>query len=169
MVVSWKSSSRPGNPFVADLLSWLEGTSLATWTRESPSLWAYPTILTLHTVGLGIVVGLGAAIDLRLLGVARRVPLPALLPVFRLIAGGFVINATSGILLLMADATTKGRQPVLYIKLGLIALAMLVTLRARRLMQSAGSEPSTHGRAVAVSSLVLWVGAIAAGRLMAYL
>lgn len=158
---------------MTDLLVWLEGTALATWTRESPSLWAYPTILTLHTVGLGIVVGLAAAIDLRLLGVARRVPLPALAPAFTLITLGFVLNAATGVLLLIADATTKTRQPVLYIKLGLIGLAVRETLRARRLLRSddprLGSEPSPRARAIAVSSLVLWTGAIAAGRLMAYL
>ena len=31
------------------MLPWLEATALATWVRESPSLWAYPTVLTLHT------------------------------------------------------------------------------------------------------------------------
>jgi hypothetical protein len=158
---------------VADLLVWLEGTALATWTRESPSLWAYPTILTLHTVGLGIVVGLGAAIDLRLLGVARRVPLPSLTPAFTLIAWGLVLNAGTGLLLLIADATTKTRQPILYIKLGLIGLAVRETLRARRLMRSddarLGTEASPRARTIAVSSLVLWAGAITAGRLMAYL
>lgn len=158
---------------MTELLVWLEGTTLATWTRESPSLWAYPTILTLHTVGLGIVVGLAAAVDLRLLGVARRVPLPALAPAFTLITFGFVLNATTGVLLLIADATTKTRQPILYVKLGLIGLAVRETVRARRLLRSddprLGTEPSPRARTIAVSSLVLWAGAIAAGRLMAYL
>lgn len=158
---------------MTDLLVWLEATALATWTRESPSLWAYPTILTLHTVGLGIVVGLAAAIDLRLLGVARRVPLPALAPAFSLIAAGFLLNAATGVLLLIADATAKSRQPILYVKLGLIGLAVRETLRARRVLRSddprLGTEPSPRARTIAVRSLVLWAGAIAAGRLMAYL
>lgn len=156
-----------------DLLAWLEGTRLATWTRESPSLWAYPTVLTLHTVGLAIVVGVSAAIDLRLLGVARRVPLATLVPAFRLIAWGFLINATTGLLLLVADATTKARQPVLYVKLGLIALALWCTDWLRREMRGdpshGGASASPRTSVVAAVSLVLWAGAIAAGRLMAYL
>ena len=43
---------------MTDLLASIEGSALAVWTRESTSIWAYPTILTLHTFGLAIVVGL---------------------------------------------------------------------------------------------------------------
>src|SRR3954471_15794419 len=99
------------------MTAWLEGTVLATWVRQSPSLWAYPTVLTLHTVGLGIVVGASVIIDLRLLGWAPRIRLGTLAPLFRLIAWGFVINALTGVLLFIADATTKSRQTVFYVKL----------------------------------------------------
>lgn len=156
-----------------DLLAWLEATRLATWTRESPSIWAYPTVLTLHTVGLAIVVGVNAAIDLRLLGVAPRVPLATLTPAFRLIAWGFLLNAVTGLLLLIADATMKMRQPVLYVKLVLIALGLWCTLLARRAMRedraSTTSPVSPRAAAIAMASLLLWAGAITAGRLMAYL
>lgn len=153
-----------------DLLTWLEGTRLATWTRESPSLWAYPTVLTLHTVGLAIVVGVNAVIDLRLLGVARRVPLPALVPAFQLIAWGFLLNAATGLLLLIADATMKLRQPVLYVKLALIASALACTALARReLRRQDGAPLSRRAPVIAAASLLLWAGAITAGRLMAYL
>lgn len=164
---------------MSDLLVWLEATGPAVWTRESPSLWAYPTILTLHTVGLAMVVGLAAAIDLRVLGVARRVPLPALLPAYRLIGWGFALNAASGALLFVADAIHKASQPVLYVKLASIAGALWFTLLLRRVITTipgsgrdgSMSEPRLPGsaRPVAVASLLLWLGAIMAGRLMAYL
>ena len=152
---------------MADLLAWIEGTSLATWTRESPSIWAYPTILTLHTVGLGIVVGMSTVIDLRLLGYGRRIPLDAISGLFRMIAWAFVLNAVTGVLLFMSDATTKGRQPILYIKLSLIGLALWNTVIARRIVREEAGEPSRN-RLVALTSLVLWSAAITAGRLMAY-
>ena len=91
---------------------------------------------------------------------------------FRLIAWAFALNATTGILLFMADATNKARQPILYIKLALIALALWDTLLAKRLIRAgtgAGDVGSARrGRLVAASSLVLWAAAITAGRLMAY-
>ena len=98
-------------------MAWLEGTALATWTRESPSIWAYPTILTLHTVGLGIVVGASAVIDFRLLGFAPRISLPSLLATVPDHLWAFVLNAATGVLLFMSDATDQVGQPVFYIKL----------------------------------------------------
>ena len=158
---------------MAGILAWLEGTSLATWTRESPSIWAYPTILTLHTVGLGIVVGMSAVIDLRLLGYGRRIPLDAMAGLFRLIAWAFALNAATGIILFMSDATTKGRQPILYIKLTFIGLALWNTAITRRLVRAAGPKADlgdeARGRRVAILSLVLWAAAVTAGRLMAYM
>jgi hypothetical protein len=154
------------------VLGWLEATSVATWARESGSLWSYPTILTLHTVGLSIVVGANAVVDLRLLGFAPRLPLASLTPLFPLIWWGFVINASSGVILFMADATIKAYQPVFYVKLALIALALLDTAAVRRTVFAPDAEPgraSRRGRWLAGASLLLWAGAIAAGRLMAYL
>lgn len=146
----------------------MEGTAVATWTRESPSLWAYPTILALHSFGLGIVVGGGIAIDLRLLGRARAIPLTVLPPLFRIIWWAFAVNAASGVLLFMADATHKATQPVFLVKLSCIALALVVTLAiARQVKQS--TEPTAAARLLAVLSIVLWLGAITAGRLMAYM
>lgn len=159
---------------MAELLTWLEATSLSTWTRESPSLWAYPTILTAHTIGLAIVVGLSAVVNLRLLGFAPRVPLPALAGVFGLMSAAFALNALTGWLLFMADATTKGRQPVLYIKLTLIGLALWCTWRTRGVVLRRTEHDATRAstgdaeRGVALASLILWAAAIAAGRLMAY-
>lgn len=156
------------------MMAWLEGTALATWTRESPSLWAYPTILTLHTVGLGIVVGANAVVDFRLLGFAPRIRIPSLSPFFPIILWAFVLNATTGFILFMSDATTKSQQPVFYIKLTLIALALWNALIVRRALRREpgrfGSETvPTRYKQIAASSLLLWGGAIIAGRLMAYL
>jgi hypothetical protein len=156
------------------MMAWLEGTGLATWVRESPSLWAYPTVLTLHTVGLGIVVGASAVVDLRLLGYARRVRLGALSLLFPLMAWAFVLNATTGMMLFIADATTKSKQPIFYVKLTLIVVALLCTFASRRLLREHADDGTSQtipsvGPKLAVASLLLWAGAIAAGRLMAYL
>jgi hypothetical protein len=150
---------------VTGFAAWLQESALAVWTRESPSIWAYPTVLTLHTVGLGILVGANAVIDFRLLGFAPRLPIGALAPLYRFMWAGLAINAITGGMLFASDATTKAAQPVFYVKLTLIALALVVTALIRRL-----ADPSaTSGPRLAALSLLLWAGAIAAGRLMAYL
>jgi len=151
------------------VFAWLEGTALATWTRESPSIWAYPTILTLHTIGLGIVVGANAVVDFRLLGFGKRIPLSSLLPLFRITWWAFALNAATGVLLFMSDATTKSAQVVFYIKLSLIAVALVTMIATRRMVDSREPTLPSRARTVAVLSLLLWAGAITAGRLMAYL
>ena len=49
-------------------LTWLEQSGFSTWIRESPSVWAYPTVLFMHTLGLGFLVGGSMVLDLRALG-----------------------------------------------------------------------------------------------------
>jgi hypothetical protein len=154
---------------IAQATAWLEATALATWTRESPSLWAYPTILTLHTAGLGVVVGGSAVIDLRLLGFGRRIEISALAPLFTMIAWAFALNAATGVVLFMADATMKSRQVVFYVKLTLIALAVWDTLALRGMLARDPTATASKRRRLAIASLMLWTGAITAGRLMAYL
>ena len=150
---------------MTDLFTSIEGSTLAAWVRESPSIWAYATILTLHTVGLAIVVGANVVVDLRLLGWATAIPLAALRAVFPIMWAGFAINFATGVLLFMADATTKSVQTVFYVKLTCITLALIVARTiSKRLRQQ-----DDRLRAFAIASLFLWAGAIVAGRLMAYL
>ena len=154
-------------------MAWIEATALATWVRQSPSLWAYPTVLTLHTVGLGIVVGASTVVDLRLLGYARRIRLASLVPLFPLMAVAFALNAATGIMLFMADATTKSKQPVFFVKLLLIFAALWCTMQVRKVVATNHGRGDDHVPArahrLAWMTLLLWIGAITAGRLMAYL
>ncbi len=157
-----------------EVLGRLEASSFATWVRESGSLWAYPLILTLHTIGLSLLVGGKAVLDLRLLGFGRGISFGALGALFSMMWIGFAVNAGSGAALFAADATIKARQSIFWIKLVLIGLGVanirstraFLTREARSL--DAGIVPR-RGRALAVASLIIWVAAIAAGRLMAYL
>ena len=84
----------------------------------------------------------------------------------------FAINFVTGILLFMADATTKSAQWMFYTKLAMIALAVLVTLSVRNglVRQDPHIEPRVPAnlRTLAIVSLVLWTAAIVAGRLLAY-
>jgi len=154
-------------------LSWVEGLSLSVWIREGGSIWGYPTILFLHTVGLGFLAGLSVAMDVRILGVSSGLPLIPFTRFFRFMWAGFWVNAISGVLLLMADATTKAINPVFYIKMGFTAVAIIVLiLLRRRFFNDPGLDQhavSGKGKAMAVTSLLCWVGAITAGRLMAYI
>jgi hypothetical protein len=154
------------------LLASLENSGFGAWVRESSSLWAYPTILFMHTVGLGFLVGLNVAIDLRILGVARTLPLAPFERFYRVMWIAFWINTLSGTALLIADATTKLTNRVFYIKMTCILFAVIsMVLIRRRVFRDPEIDRgglAASARALAVASLVLWAAAITAGRLMAY-
>src|SRR5436190_19118861 len=146
-----------------EFLAWLESTGFGSWVRESPSVFAYPSILFLHTVGLSLLVGTNVAIDLRLLGRSADLPLAPMESFFNVMWLGFWINALSGVALLVADATTKLINPVFYVKMAFIACGVTTMVLIRRRVFHGVSR----GNVLAVLSLVLWGGAITAGRLVA--
>lgn len=126
----------------------------------------------LHTVGLAMVVGPNAVLDLRLLGAGSRLPLAELRHIFRVIWIGFAINASTGLVLFVSEAAEKGTLWVFYVKLSLIAGALTVAVRTKRLVFGRQADLSgpvpLRVKALAVLSLALWTGAIFAGRFMAY-
>lgn len=147
-------------------LAWLEGTSLSLWVREDISVFAFPGVLSLHTIGMGFVAGINALIALRILGVAPGVPLMELKRFFKVMWIGFWLNAASGVVLLIGYPTKALTNPIFYIKLTLIALA-IVTFK--RIQKSVFENPgTTSGKGLAWASLFFWSGAIFTGRFLAY-
>jgi hypothetical protein len=149
---------------VASVLAQLEQSGLATWIRESGVLYGYPLILFLHTLGLSTVVGVSAAIDLRLLGVASTIPLASLDRLFRLMWAGFALTAATGVLLFVSDATKHASNPAFFVKLTFVAggVATLALVRSRVF------HGQQRGTVLAAASLGCWLIALSAGRLMAY-
>ena len=150
------------------MLRTLQDSAFSAWVLGSDSIWSYPTILTLHTVGLAILVGAALIIDLRLLGFGAGIPVSALERLYPLVWTGFAINLASGVVLFVVQAADRIAQPVFLLKLGFIAVAFGTTLAIRRHV-SAGDRSAVRLRGSAAASLVCWAGAIVAGRLMAYL
>lgn len=151
----------------------VEATGLGRFMREA--LWAYPATETVHIVGLALLFGSIAIVDLRLLGAGRRVPLAPLVghavPWSLL---GFAMAATTGIMMFTAHASDFINEPVFLLKMTLILAAGLnaAALRIGVLQRATRSSPEVslplRVRVAAAVSLVLWIGVIACGRLLAY-
>ena len=161
-----------------DVLRAIEDSGIGIWVRESGSLWSYPTIVFLHAVGLTFVAGVNAAVDLRLLGFAPRLPLASMRGLFPVMWVGFWINALSGIALLIADATTMMVSWVFWVKMAAIILAVITLARIRYVLYLAPQAAAAPGgndavpprlKMLAIASLFLWFAAVTAGRLTAYL
>jgi hypothetical protein len=154
------------------VLVWLESLPLAVWVYESPSVWAQPTVLTLHTMGMAVLVGASWVLDLRLLGISRNVPLAAFRWVFRAVTVGLIVNLVTGVLLFAPRATTLGTSIPFLIKMCLViaSVATLVPIRSHVLRSVAEQrEVSGSARLLAIASILAWSGAVTAGRLLAYL
>jgi len=121
---------------------------------------------------MGVVVGINAGIDLRILGLAPALPLAPMEKFFPLLWIGFWVNAFTGVILLAADATTKMVNPDFYVKMGFIALAIInLRMIRNRVFRDPfiDKKPMTpDAKVLAVTSMIFWLGAITAGRLMAY-
>jgi len=158
-----------------DFLGWLEGTGFSIWVREAPTIWAFSTILTLHTFGMGVLVGASALLDLRLLGIGRTMPLGPLESLYRIMWAGFWLNLVTGTMLFAADATSRGTQWLFFVKLLFVGLGVATMILIRRQVYGTPSSRATEPvavngatRGLAVASLGAWVAAIISGRLLAY-
>jgi hypothetical protein len=160
---------------VADLLAWLEGSSLGHAMRNS-GVWTYGLVNLTHILGVSSLFGAVLVLDLRLLGFWRRVPLGLLArPTVPIAASGFVVAATSGVCLIATNGSEYIGNPFLLIKfpailVGLLNVAILGRVpawRSRDLRELTSGEQ----RQLAMfggTSLVSWLTAVAAGRLIGY-
>jgi len=156
---------------VPELFNTIEQTGLSKWIRDSPSVFAYYFIFLFHTIGLSMLVGPSALVDLRLLGVGSDLPLKPLRRLFSLMWVGLGTMITTGIFLLIGYPTKALTNPVFYVKLSFVALAVITLRRIKiRVFDDASlsdAAMSAKGKTMAVLSLVFWMGAISSGRLLA--
>jgi hypothetical protein len=153
------------------MLDWLEATPLGVWIRESPTVWALPTVLTVHTTGMAVLVGASWVLALRLLGISRSVPLSAFRWVFPTLAIGLVLNLSTGLLLFVQKATTWGTSIPFLIKMALVVASVATLMPMRSYVLRGDAEPAAarhNPRLLAMASILAWSGAVTAGRLLAY-
>jgi hypothetical protein len=150
----------------------IENSAYAVWVRESPSIFAYTSILSLHAIGLAVIVGINWLVALRLLGYVRGIPVQSLRGLFPWMYVGFTVNAFSGLSLLAANLTNDLNNWVFLAKLVFIVFAMvnLELMRARVFGRVGGGVEATppQARTFAILSIVFWLLVIIAGRFTAY-
>jgi hypothetical protein len=150
----------------------LQNSAFTDWFLGSDSIWTYPTILTLHTVGMAMLVGASIVVHLRALQVGAGFPIERLRPLYNIIWTGFAINLFSGVVLFVTEAADRAVDPVFYVKLASIALALWLGVIVKHRVIDRMNAPSGTlrvTRLLSLGSLGLWTAAIVAGRLMAYL
>lgn len=155
-----------------DFLHAIEELPTSIFIRESNSLWAFPMFLFMHTLGMSIVAGGSAMIDLALLGFWPKAPIKPFERLYPLMWVAFGINAVTGTCLLLADASTRGTNPDFWVKMVFVGIGvyLLATMRKKVFQYpdlDKGPVPANL-KVLAAASLFCWFCAIMAGRLIAY-
>lgn len=151
--------------------AWLDAVGVGPWSRGSSLV--YPVANTVHLLGLILLVGGIGAVDLRVMGLWRRLPMAELSRALTPFAvAGLVLMAGSGTILFAADGAALARSAIFERKLIIIAAALANAAAFRllwgaRLPELPGPAPAA-ARAMAAVSLVLWLAAGASGRWIAY-
>lgn len=158
-----------------DALAWLHESALGTFIRDS-GLWTYPIVNVIHVVGVATLFGAVLTLDLRLLGVWRRAPLlPICTAAASVARAGFVLAATSGVCLLASNALDYVDNPFLLVKFAAIGFGLLnaVVLRRTAAWRALATRRMSRieSRQLALMggvSLVSWLTAVTAGRMIGY-
>ncbi|KWX21616.1 hypothetical protein AFM11_24100 [Mycolicibacterium wolinskyi] len=158
-----------------DVLAWLESSALGAFMRDTGP-WTYPIVNLIHILGVATLFGAVLILDLRLLGLWRRVPLRAITSTASPVAtAGFVVAALSGPCLLASNALDYDQNPVLLVKFGAIGLGMVnvVLLRRTSAWRAHTTGELSHAQArlpaaFAGVSLASWLTAVTAGRMLGY-
>jgi len=155
---------------VVDVLSSVEGSYVAGRIRDS--LYLFPLIESLHVLGLTMVFGTIAIIDLRLLGIAstkrsfRRIASDVL----KWTWAAFALTVATGSLMFITNAGVYYHNFYFRSKMVLLLFAginmLIFELTAARSVHRWDSEAKAPpaGRAAATISLVLWMTIIFLGR-----
>jgi hypothetical protein len=139
-------------------------------------VWAYGLLNLAHILGVATLFGAILILDLRLLGAWRNVPLSAIArPAVPVAAFGFLLAAAAGLCMITTNATQYAGNAFLLVKFPAIALGLINVLVLSRLpawRERREREPQGHGRTqlavIGAISLLCWLVAITAGRMIAY-
>ena len=157
----------------AEMLRALQEGTFAAAMRDS--IWMYPAVETIHIIGFVILVGAVIMFDLRVLGVSKRVPVRMLAQyLLPWATGALLLIVPAGFLMFSADATTMISNRAFVIKMVLLMLAATNAaafhLGAFRNVDqwNQGTTAPGSARLHAATSLLIWLGVITCGRMIAY-
>jgi hypothetical protein len=155
---------------ITEFLAALESSGLATRIRES--LYLFPLIESTHVIGLSMVFGTIAIVDLRLLGIAgtRRPFTRIASDILKWTWAAFALTFATGLLMFITNAAVYYNNFSFRTKMALLALSginmLLFELTAARSVQRWDKDSSAPlaGKTVAAVSIVLWISIIFLGR-----
>lgn len=136
--------------------------------------WTWPIVESVHFLGLTLLIGSVGVFDLRMLGVAKQLPLATLHKIIPLGVMGFVLNVVTGCMFVLAAPAQYLYNPAFQTKWLFMLLAginmFLFYATTAKAVKANGLDSPIFFRAktMALISLIAWVGVIACGRLITF-
>lgn len=135
--------------------------------------WVWPTCETLHFVGLSLLFGIAAIVDLRLLGLMKSVPYHSLHRMLPWGILGYGLNTVTGMFFFVGAPQQYTQNPVFHWKMILILVAGLnvvyFTIFDEPWKLGPGEDASPGAKFAAASAIVLVVGVLFCGRMLPFL
>ncbi|WP_323766602.1 hypothetical protein [Marinovum sp.] len=140
----------------------------------SSTQWGYAIVLSLHAVGMAIMVGISLMLIFRVLGFGQKVPLGSLADYWKVALLGFLVNIASGTMLFLGSASELFFNWAFRIKIALVLIGVVLTWRLVSYCYKPAARSDTvyvdaSDRRLAVAALLVWLAALIAGRLIGYL
>jgi hypothetical protein len=157
---------------IEDFEIWARGTEWGAFARSSQWVWA--SIESTHFIGLSLLIGMVGLFDLRLLGVAKAIPVAALHRLIPVAIAGYVINVISGLLFLFAYPDQYLYNRAFQFKMAFMALAGMNIIffyssafREARTI-GPGMDAPTRLKLIGGASFALWIAVLTCGRLLTF-
>jgi hypothetical protein len=137
--------------------------------------WLWPLCEILHYLGLSVLLGTVGLFDLRVLGMARAIPLRAIHRLVPWGIGGYVLNLMTGVVFFVGHPdqyfyNNAFRLKVLFMAVaGLNVVAFYGTSAFRQLATlEPEAEAPVSAKIIAGTSLGMWVAVLICGRLLTF-
>ena len=155
-----------------EILEAIEANPIAAMLRQSSI--AYPLLNAAHIASFALLFGAIATLDLRILGLISTQPISTLAgPLSTMAAFGLALAIATGALLFSVRPQAYAENPAFLVKLALVAAGLVnaLALRAQPSWKQtlSGASASTGTKLASGISLLLWIGAILAGRWIGFL
>jgi uncharacterized membrane protein len=149
----------------------LDAAKIGTWVRGTK--WVWPTLQTLHFIGLSLLLGVVFLVDLRLLGAMKNTSYSAVHRLLPWGVMGFALNVLTGLCYWVAAPYQYTLNPVFYWKIMFIMAAginaIYLTLFDEPWSVQAGQAAPLRGKLIAASVVLLWIGVIFCGIMLPFL
>jgi hypothetical protein len=155
------------------IVNWIQATELSHFIKQD-SYWIWPTLETLHFLGLSLLLGAVGLFDLRVLGLARAIAPAALHKLVPFGIAGYVLNLVTGTLFFIGNPDQYAYNPAFHLKLAFMALAganlILFYTTAYSAVREvpAGGEAPLRAKVMTGISLFSWISVLVFGRLLTW-